>query len=486
MLTNLRLILTSIIGAAVLAGAAPAADAQKRVVVLDIEGARTAKLQRSLSQLIGGEHRIIPATKYRRTAKRLRARKVNPRNVAKVSARLQADGVVQGMIVASRGRYTLSLRVREGSTGRTVKKIKVRLRRPRLSTRMKRALADKLLDAIEDISFNETVEEDVRPAVRKKVAKSFGTRMDDDGADEGDDGESVEDDNSKDEEETSASSSSKSSGSVSKGVERKAKKNIGAMKLAAGLAVSSRKLTFTTREGLDDLSPQGYKSGMSGGAYVSGEFFPLAMDDKNEGKKIRKLGFGFFYQQAMGLKTNVTDDMMQVTELTTKNVHYGVSVLWKHKFGKAASSPSIQASVGYNKLTFDIDRAAAPMNVIVDVPNVAYTYIDPGLALRYPLSPQMAVTAYGKAMLMTDAGEIQSQDQYGTAKVTGVDAGVRVDYKLAPRFVLQLEGRYMAVGFQFQGNGTQANARDGDPDTIDVGGALDNFIGGSAAIGYLF
>jgi hypothetical protein len=46
--------------------------------------------------------------------------------------------------------------------------------------------------------------------------------------------------------------------------------------------------------------------------------------------------------------------------------------------------------------------------------------------------------------------------------------------------------RYETISLAFNGDGTQSNARDGDPMTIDVQGARDSYIGGFATVGFVY
>ena len=81
---------------------------------------------------------------------------------------------------------------------------------------------------------------------------------------------------------------------------------------------------------------------------------------------------------------------------------------------------------------------------------------------------------------------ITTQPQYGQATVWGAEAFVGVDFVFGKRFALQLKGEFAQVGFTFAGTGAQANARDGDPTSKDVGGATDRSIGGAATLAVLY
>jgi hypothetical protein len=157
-MTRHTLIIAAVLAAGLcVPGAADAA--KKRVVVLDVEGARNHKLERSLADLVAEEARVIPSGQYRKLARKLKAGKLSPDHVAKVAARLEADGVLESLIIADSGRYVLRLRLREGTSGRTIKKIAVRLRAPELSGKIEDDLADRLLEAISTLPALETIEE---------------------------------------------------------------------------------------------------------------------------------------------------------------------------------------------------------------------------------------------------------------------------------------------------------------------------------------
>ena len=75
------------------------ASAQKRIVVLEIEGSRSDGLRDSITRLIR-PHKSLNDNTYRNAARRLRAPKLNPKSVAKVARYLEADGIIDGMLVA--------------------------------------------------------------------------------------------------------------------------------------------------------------------------------------------------------------------------------------------------------------------------------------------------------------------------------------------------------------------------------------------------
>jgi hypothetical protein len=148
--------------------------------------------------------------------------------------------------------------------------------------------------------------------------------------------------------------------------------------------------------------------------------------------------------------------------------------------------PTIFASIRYNRSKFVIDKMAAPAGVTVDIPNTDYTYVDPGLAIRYPMSPKLALVGGVRFDLITNTGEMQQPDQYGAATVYGFDLDAGGDYTLNKQWFVHAGLKLSTIGFTFKGNGMLSNNRDGDPTTIDVQGARDTYYGAVVTAGYLY
>jgi len=450
------------------------AAAEKRVVVLKIKGDKRSKIAKSLTRIIDNDHKIIAGSTYELQASKLNAKRLSPRNVRKVASRIEADGVLTGKIRRKGGRYVLRLRLIEGSTGKVIKKIAVKLRSRRLSRKMRRAIAERLVAAMDDLKFVENTKD----AIKEEDGDSDSGSKDDDD----DDDDKKDDDDSDSSDDGEKRSSSSSAGGVTKSVNPGSDTPSDALWVSAGLSVVSRKLTFTSDPGLAE-APQGYKGPMAPGVYVAGEVFPLAMDGKRS-DALSNVGFGFALDKVVSINTILQDPAggMNIT-LPTLQTQWGASVKYRHKLSDTAT---VLASVGYNRSRFTVDRSGLDMDQVLDLPNTNYTYWDPGLTLRYKTSAKMMVEVDGRALLVTGAGEVQTPEQYGSAKVTGFEAGVKISYVVKPRVVLNIGARYMAIGYDFNGDGDQTRIRDNDPDTIDVGGALDTYMRGSVSLGYLF
>src|SRR5262249_10716708 len=116
------------------------------------------------------------------------------------------------------------------------------------------------------------------------------------------------------------------------------------------------------------------------------------------------------------------------------------------------------------------------------LPDVTYSGIDPTVEFRIPIVKQVAIFLGGGTVLLFGAGAIQTPQEYGQAKITAGQGMGGVDIALTSRLALRLVVEYAQYGYAFTGNGQQSNARDMDPATKDVGGALDRYIGGAATL----
>lgn len=98
-------------------------------VAVMIKGKKSATLRLAVEELLSDRYDVVSGKRYRKAAKRLDAQKLKPSHVAKVAAKLGVDAVVTGTL-SKRGkkRYLLKLRLRDGTTGKTIEKFTLKLR----------------------------------------------------------------------------------------------------------------------------------------------------------------------------------------------------------------------------------------------------------------------------------------------------------------------------------------------------------------------
>ncbi|HUQ08382.1 MAG TPA: hypothetical protein VM261_38085 [Kofleriaceae bacterium] len=253
-----------------------------------------------------------------------------------------------------------------------------------------------------------------------------------------------------------------------------------AMDVSVGLSFTGRKLSFTTNLMMN--RPQGYDGGPVPGIRLAADVFPLAFNAKNKGFK-RNLGLSFLYDRVLSISSNL-EKMDVVYELPTTEHHFAAGVLYRHPVGKALQ---VEGSLRFNKRIFSIDRNNPNLlPADIDIPNTNYTYIDPGVSVKYMMSSKIVLGGGARFLLITDTGRMQEPDQYGGATVTGVDIEGGLDYKVGPKMLVRGVARLTTIGYAFAGNGELTNNRDGDATDTDVSGARDTYFGGFASGVYLF
>ena len=495
------------------------AFADKRLAVLEIEGARTPSLRKSVVRLLE-PNVTMSAQAYRNAAKRLRAKKLTPKNIKRVSRYLEADGVVDGTLESVGGRYRLILRVRSGARGTIVKKITLMLAKASISSSIEKKLRLKLQEGVraldskqrrmsrDSIDENDSdrrgedtfVEDDERDDRRKEESESEARRRRrlsgsetsgrsrdrDDSEDddfEDDDNKTSRDDEDDDFQDVDDRKSSDDDDDVDfKEVDDDEDKGDGARQrsvlLFAGVGAMSRDLSFNTEAGIPE--PPSYDGSFVPTAYIAGEIYPFGLSGKGGIGSV--LGITGSYERALTISTAVPN-MADMTVGTVMD-RYRVGGILRYSFGDDATSPSIALTAGYNVHRFDIKKEDSP--VVIDIPDTKYVYIDPGLVLRYPIS-KVAFFADVRGILILDAGEIQDPAFYGAAKVTGVDADVGFEYSVTPRILVRVGGRVSFFGFDFNTDGTPADMSDRNGDGIaDVPGASDSYLGGYFALGFQY
>jgi hypothetical protein len=461
---------------------------KKKVVLYSFFGPRAVTYRDQVMQIIRRHVRLIGARRYRRVARRNNAKRLSAKNVKKNLTELEAHGFIVGAVKRRGRRYVIRIRVRNQATGGTVTLFNIGTRSKRIRGAARRVLRKKLLRAIRRLP-----ELDIQEPPPKE-----GDDDDDGGEGDDDGGKKVADKGGDDD-----------GGKVEKKAEpgppltdaEKADLAIRGRGMEVNLGVSgvSRKLTFTFNDTLA-YAPRGYSGNLVGGAYISGELYPLAFDLKNRGKS-RNIGIIAVYDRVLKIDsrmryTSTMTNMQAEAVLPTSQERWGIGLVYRHNFGNKPTSPTVKISARYNRFKFNIDKTQAPddapdlppINEKIDIPNVDYTYVDPGIAIRYPMGPKLALHVEGRFLFVTSTGDMEDVMQYGSATVTGYDVDAGFEWRIDKRLSLRVGGRILGVAFDFDGTGTLVNNRDEppDPNSVDVGGALDRYLGGYATIGYLF
>jgi hypothetical protein len=254
---------------------------------------------------------------------------------------------------------------------------------------------------------------------------------------------------------------------------------------ALGMSVTMRRLTFGYSKALR-ARPNGYSGVPAPGALVDVTVYPLAFGHTRR-DVVKDIGIELLYDRVPMLNSKASVNQggtITTASYSTLESRYAVTAVFRQAlggtpFGSSSTAPVVLGSLGYHHQDFNIHGK-------VDLPDVAYSMFAPGVGIRYLVMSKLTLAADARLLLPTNTGEIQHQDQYGTSTVVGFDGSAGAEYLIKPNLFVRAAGRYEVMRFKFRGNGAQSNARDNNPETQDVFGAHDNYIGGSLSVGYLY
>jgi hypothetical protein len=257
--------------------------------------------------------------------------------------------------------------------------------------------------------------------------------------------------------------------------------NLVAVRAEIGVSTTARDLSFESTSAAN--APAHYRNAPVPGARFEGELYPFALGDSQGW--LTGLGIAGELDQTLGLGVPSPD--MAGTRLPITERRYAIGLRYRIAFGDTPTSPTLTIGAGYGARTFVVDRSGLMSGAgSLDVPDVDYRLLDPGVAFRLPLGAWIAVTLAGRALVVTDAGPIQRNDQYGATQLLGGTAAAGVEVLLGNRVAVRIAGEATALQLQFSGNGALANNRDNDPSTIEVRSATDRYLGGAATLVILY
>jgi hypothetical protein len=483
--------------AVVLGGTAGGADAaRKRIVVLDITGPKGAKVQRGVVKLLKKDATIIGKKAYVAAAKQVEGYAPDAGGVSKVARVLQAHGVITGK-VSKRGRkYRLTLQIVEGRSGEVVGDgISVALKRGRLNTAARRKLQRELKAVLSDLpdpASEVPADEPVAaaegtPEETPETAPPVETPPPPDPAAERAAARARARVRARERERrrrvaiAQMKAGSAELGAVSRPAappERDPRDS--GIETVAGVSFASRKLDFTIADGLQDV-PQGYDGALVPGVYAAAELYPMALLQRRGDGVARDFGISLVVDKVLLIKSRL--EGAGTDSLPTDQLRFGGGVVYRWNFG-SATGPTLKLGVRYNRLSFSIDETQAEDPAAIEIPDVEYSYLDPGIGFRLPLGDRVALLAEGHYIYVLDAGQIQDPDQYGEASVFAFEGDLGGELKITDNLVARAGARYAQYSLDFEGNGDLTD-RTGDG-MQDVNAARDRYLGVYATAGVLF
>jgi len=246
-----------------------------------------------------------------------------------------------------------------------------------------------------------------------------------------------------------------------------------------GLSISARRLSWKTAGDLAPSmgvagqgKPPNYKGTPAPGAVLDLTAYPLAFGHKSDGM-LKNAGVTVMYDKALLISSEAGGQKKD-----TAAQRFAVGAVFRYPFGKSATSPVIGGRLRFGKQKFQIQGP-------VDLPNVNYTIIDPGVFFRYPVSEKIVLNANLSYMLFSNTGQMQKADQYGAATVSGFEGEIGGDYAITGAIFARAAIKLETIGFTFKGKGALTTGRDADME-VDVFGARDTYLGAAFTVGYLY
>lgn len=466
-----RAVATALALASLLAADVALADhhLRGRIAVIDGPGRAGRGATSDVRTLVPHGWEVVSPKTYQKWARRLDARGHDPDAIVAVAERLELSAVVVGTLHAAGNGYDLELRVYDGKHGAPVSALTVRLDDRRIDARGRElthawlaaaldAAAGDGADPTEESDWDEdAAADDDRPVAivedRPRTTRAERTRSLPDEPDELDDRD----------------------GAPAATAPRRAGARL-PLELAVGASVVNRTLTFVARPDMAD-APQPLAWSATG-VYARAEWFPWLGD----AGALARLGVGCTGELSLTASVDgeaMPADAVSQATAAVEQRRWGAYLrylLW------TTDSVTVEATAGYNRLTFAIDRNATQSAALAATPQIDYTYFDPGLAVRVPLSGSLTLAASAHAVLPIAAGEITQAEQYGAATATGASAEAAVVVDLGGGFHAVAGAGYRVIGLDFDGTGARAAGTAGA--TEDVGGADDTSFTGFATVGY--
>jgi TolB-like protein len=442
-----------------------------KVVIVPFTGDVSGDTQDAVADALGEDVKVAGPKETSRALDKLGLdTDLGEKDAKKLSNELDADAVIQGSLRTEDGKQILHFKL--FVHGKKVKGFTIEFGSLK-SDKFKSALHDKLLEKLAPPPPKD--DSDEKPAKKDDSDEDKPKKHDDDADADADKPKKKKrvgkkDDDSDEEVETDVVTVKVPAHSA----------NRDAVRVDFGASAMSRNLTFNSRQ--FDQAPKGYKNNPVPGGRLDAELFPFAFSNPNSAAA--GLGIGGEFDQTFAL--NLQSSAQPGTKFPVTERHWDVGLRYRLAFGSKPTSPTFTVSAGYAKHTFVVNRSALMGGTIIDLPDVDYKGYDPGISFRIPIGGTVALMFGGRALLVTSTGAIQTPQQYGQAKVTAGEASVGLDFVFDNRYALRIVGEFAQMGFAFTGGAEMTNNRDGEPNSKDVGGAADRYLGGAATFGVLY
>lgn len=463
--------------AAIMASPGSAQADEKQLVVLPFKGSRSKIIRDAIVDELARTALIVQSSRLSRALDGGDPADVDVYQLADAARQIGAQGVITGRVTRRRGWYILALTLVSAADGKIAREFMVELgRKPRLSSRARRLLRREFLPAIDELE-----ELSGRPTRSTTGKRAAGTKKEggQKGAGQRSSGRAAARTSGARSEGRSPRVGSGSSARTLGDTRRAESAAAGrALDFAMGASVLGRRLSFNAQE--IGLAPFEYSGLPMPAARLQGTLYPFGL--AGAGGFLGNIGASFAYERIVFINSSVDGSAISIP---TTHQRLGVGVHYRLDFGRAGESPALTVGAGYDQITFALDRDVLMDDVIaVDLPDVDYLVFYPTLGAELPLGSRLAIFTQLAYLVISDAGPIENENNYGSASASGFDAELGAEIRLPKRIVVRLGAEYTRITHSFEGEGDLRD-RDGDG-TADVEGALDQYFGGYLMAGFRF
>jgi hypothetical protein len=240
-----------------------------------------------------------------------------------------------------------------------------------------------------------------------------------------------------------------------------------ALWLDGGGAVARRTFTY---DATGAMRPPPVGTAAAAGR-VEGEVYPAAFSSPRGAAAALGVAGAFSRTFGLGIAVPGTQIVAPI-----KNGGYAIGARYRFLFGQH----SLALGVSYWRRYFMADRSKLMSPDQLDMPDVDYSAIAPGVALRVGATPKVSAFATLDVPLMLHSGPIQDPTSYGASKILAFDVRGGAQVVLTEHAALQIAAELDQVGLSFTGQpGSKAVTR-------MVSKATERSIGVAATIGIAY
>jgi len=397
--------------------------AKPTVAVAPFEGDSDNKVADIVADVAGEDAKVIGPEKAERMMEKLEmSSELEQKDLTKLRAKLDADVILSGKLEKDGKSRTLELGVTE--KGRPTQKFTVTFKKAdseKFKNQVRKALGRSASGSDDDEGEPDEVkksddDDDDDKKKKKKKKKRRGGEDEDEQEEDGDKGN------------------------------RHAVTQV-AIRVWAGASFGRR--TLTNDSTATNKPPSVGTAGPAG--RIEGEVYPGALDTI----KGVAAGIGVFgrYERAFGVSINVPLDPDDST-IQQSNFMAGV------RYRLSVSQATIAIGVAYAGRKYIADRSVLDDPNALDMPDVKYKGVAPGIIARFPITPTIGGYVGGDLLLLMSTGPIQQTVNYGPADVLGFEFEGGLDVAFGTNYGLHIGADFSQIGFTFGAKpGTMAAAR---------------------------